>query len=167
MKGSIDLVMRRLIFLILMIIPCLCFAQHIQAFYYFPEDRVYTPPLYQFLIDYYSANKDNIEEVNGETIVELPKNIKLKKERRTTIIEGFYVQYEWTIFGTGKDVTIHPMDCDIVEIDFKNKKIKEKKSKDDKAIIKPKDLKEKIKKKDKKKAQAVVGPAEKPKKLGK
>jgi len=103
------------------------------------------------LVNYLTANLTNIESINGQTIINIPIEREYKKNRRSRIIEGYFCQYEWTIFPDGDDVTIDNIKTTYLEFDFDKDKITEKHKDDDDGMFdKPSDLKEKIKIKDKK-----------------
>ena len=122
-------------------------AQNWQGIFYFSKDRTITPPLYQYLIDYYTKNIKDIESVKGKTTIEIPQKIKVKAKVRTVVVEGNIVQY--IRHSNGKDVVLYDLVSDNVVFDFKTKKIKEEKNKTDKdSFLKPSDLKDKVKKKD-------------------
>jgi len=138
--------MKILLTILILFISVQCFAQF-NAIKYFSQDRELTPPLYQFLIDYYTTNIEDIESVKGKTTIEIPKKIKVKSKVRTVVVEGNIVQY--IRHSNGKDVVLYDLVSDNVVFDFKTKKIKEEKNKTDKdSFLKPSDLKDKVKKKD-------------------
>jgi len=122
-------------------------AQNWQGIFYFSKDRTITPPLYQYLIDYYTANIKDIESVRGKTTFSIPKNIKVKAKIRTVVIDGNIVQY--IRHPNGKDVVLYELTCDNVLFDFKKKDIKVEKNKTDKdSSLKPSNLTDKVKEKD-------------------
>jgi hypothetical protein len=140
-------IMKIILTILIILIAVSCFAQNFEAIKYFSQDRTLTPPLYQFLIDYYTSNINDIESVKGKTTIEIPQKIKVKAKVRTVVVEGNIVQY--IRHPNGKDVILYELDSDNVVIDFKNKDWKVEKDKTDKdSFLKPSDLKDKVKKRD-------------------
>lgn len=139
--------MRSILTIFIMLIAVQSFAQNWQGIFYFSKDRTITPPLYQFLIDYYTKNIEDIESVNGKTTFSIPQKIKVKTKVRTVVVEGNIVQY--IRHPNGKDVVLYELQCDNVIFDFKKKDVKVEKNKTDKdSSLKPSNLIDKVKERD-------------------
>jgi len=97
------------------------------------------------VLSYFQRNIDIIDSVDGETWVAIPIEQKIKKNEKTTIVDGYPVQYR----KTGEVITILDIKTKYKLINFKTKKITTVNSNTDKDIFKrPKDkkIKDKLKK---------------------
>ncbi|MFX0181989.1 MAG: hypothetical protein ACFE95_02805 [Candidatus Hodarchaeota archaeon] len=115
---------------------------------------------------YFEENIYRFSSFEGKTKIKIPYKQEVKKDRKIIKLEdeGQLIQYEWTLYPTGIDVTLYPTKVLYKEYDFKKKEIvKEKydpdtsKWKDEKEsdIRKTdKEIKDKIKEKDEKKKVA-------------
>jgi len=99
----------------------------------------------QSVLSYFQRNINIIDYVDGETWVAIPIEQKIKKDKKTTMVDGFPVQYE----GSGNNITILDIKTKYKLINFVTKKITTVNSNTDKDLWKrpkDKDIKEKLKK---------------------
>jgi len=99
----------------------------------------------QSVLSYFQRNIDIIDSVDGETWVAIPIEQKIKKNKKTVMVDGFPVQYE----GSGEAIIILDIKTKYKLINFETKKITIVNSNTDKDIFKrPKDkkIKDKLKK---------------------
>jgi len=111
---------------------------------------------------YFKDNLHRITSFGGKTKIKIPYKQEIKKDRKLIKLDdGQLCQYEWTLYPTGVDVTLHPTKILYREYDFKKKEIKDDKYDPDTSKWKDekesdirktdKEIKDKIKEKDKKK----------------
>ena len=104
----------------------------------------------QDIIKFYIANINNIESVNGDSVIFIPFEKQFLPDIKVRDIDGFLAAYEITNLGITKKITLFPAKNSGYEFDFKNSKYKLKKyDNDDNDFFKPKDLKEKLEKAEK------------------
>jgi len=99
----------------------------------------------QSLLSYFQRNINIIDYVDGETWVAIPIEQKIKKNEKTTIVDGYPVQYR----KSGEVITILDIKTKYKLINFVTKKITTVNSNTDKDLWKrpkDKDIKEKLKK---------------------
>jgi len=149
--------MKRLILFLLLLFP---FVLESQSLFY---------PTKTMIIDvniarnkYFKDNLHRITSFGGKTKIKIPYKQEIKKNRKLIKLDdGQLVQYEFTLFPTGIDVTLHPTKVLYREYDFEKKEIKDDKYDPDTSKWKDekesdirktdKEIKDKIKERDKKK----------------
>jgi len=135
--------MRKIIILLILIIPLSIQAQGKEKKYHFKKEKI---SVNQDIIKHYQEWFDDIIDVNGETILEVPYEKEIVPGAKQYEINGTIIFYEVTIIGGGKKITIFNTTCKYIEFDFTNKTIKHIVSNDKNSIMKPKDLKESLEK---------------------
>lgn len=148
---------RFVLFILLLVFP---FISESQSLFY---------PTKTIIIDvniarnkYFEENLYRITSYGGKTKIKVPYKQEIKKDRKIIKLDdGQLCQYEFTLFPTGIDVTLHPTKVLYRTYDFKKKEISDDKYDPDTSKWKDekesdirktdKEIKDEIKEKDKKK----------------
>lgn len=114
--------------------------------------------------EYLKNNLHRFSTFNKKTKIKIPYKQEIKKGRKLIKLNnGQLCQYEFTLFPTGIDVTLHPTKVLYREYDFKKKEIKDDKF--DKDTSKWKDEKESDIRKSDKEIKGIIKEKDKKKKV--
>jgi len=129
--------MKKFLLFLFLFVSTNCFAQ--PTIFYLSDTKIID--VNQARHQYFTQNLHRITSYGGKTKIKIPYKQEIKKNRKTIILEdGQSTQYEFTLFPTRTDITLHPTKVLYREYDFEKKEVKEDKF--DKDTSKWKDEKE-------------------------